>query len=98
MNDTLFSDLDLPHSDENLGVDSGSHAVRTVEVKKRFKPVNDSYSAQGVFVVGDEFIPDSAKGGRIAEFWNGNAAERIAAHLSAGLAARVSNKAPAEVT
>ncbi len=53
MNDRLFSDLDLPRPDVNLGVGSGSHAVQTAEVMKRFEPVIDSYGAQAVLVVGD---------------------------------------------
>lgn len=73
--------------------------VQTVEIMKRFEPVNDSYGAQAVFVVGDDAIlSGSGKGGRIPEFWDGHAAERIAAHLSAWLATRVSNEALTEVT
>lgn len=53
MNDRLFSDLDLPRPDVDLGVGSGSHAVQTAEVVKRFEPVIDSYGAQAVLVVGD---------------------------------------------
>ena len=46
----------------------------------------------------EAILSGKGKGGRIPEFWGGHAAERIAAHLSAWLAARVSNKAPAELT
>lgn len=37
MNDRLFEDLRLPHPDINLGVGSGTHAVQTAEVMKRFQ-------------------------------------------------------------
>ena len=39
LNDRLFADLELPTPDVNLEVGSGSHAVQTAEVMKRFEPV-----------------------------------------------------------
>ena len=39
LNDRLFADLELPAPDVNLEVGSGSHAVQTAEVMKRFEPV-----------------------------------------------------------
>lgn len=53
MNDRLFSDLELPRPDINLEVGSGSHAVQTAEVMKRFEPVIDTHGASAVLVVGD---------------------------------------------
>lgn len=53
MNERLFADLDLPRPDVNLGVGSGSHAVQTAEVMKRFEPVIDEHGARAVLVVGD---------------------------------------------
>lgn len=53
MNDRLFSDLELPRPDVNLEVGSGTHAVQTAEVMKRFEPVIDEYGARAVLVVGD---------------------------------------------
>ncbi len=41
MNDKLFEDLRLPKPDINLEVGSGSHAVQTAEVMRRFEPVVD---------------------------------------------------------
>ena len=41
LNERLFSDLELPSPDVNLEVGSGSHAVQTAEVMKRFEPVID---------------------------------------------------------
>jgi UDP-N-acetylglucosamine 2-epimerase (non-hydrolysing) len=53
MSDRLFADLRLPHPDINLGVGSGSHAVQTAEVMRRFEPVLDEHSPVCVLVVGD---------------------------------------------
>jgi len=53
MNDRLFQDLGLPHPDLNLEVGSGTHAVQTAEVMKRFEPVVDQYLPSCVVVVGD---------------------------------------------
>ncbi len=53
MNDRLFEDLRLPRPDINLEVGSGSHAVQTAEVMKRFEPVLDHEKPSCVLVVGD---------------------------------------------
>ena len=53
MNDKLFEDLRLPHPDINLEVGSGSHAVQTAEVMRRFEPVIDHHQPSCVLVVGD---------------------------------------------
>jgi UDP-N-acetylglucosamine 2-epimerase (non-hydrolysing) len=53
MSDQLFEDLRLPRPDVNLEVGSGSHAVQTAEVMRRFEPVLDAHRASGVLVVGD---------------------------------------------
>lgn len=53
MNDKLFEDLRLPHPDINLEVGSGSHAVQTAEVMRRFEPVVDDKKPSCVLVVGD---------------------------------------------
>ncbi|MDR1853410.1 MAG: UDP-N-acetylglucosamine 2-epimerase (non-hydrolyzing) [Azoarcus sp.] len=53
MKDRLFEDLELPDPDVNLGVGSGTHAVQTAEVMRRFEPVLDQYGARAVLVVGD---------------------------------------------
>ncbi len=53
MNDRLFDDLRLPRPDVNLEVGSGSHAVQTAEVMKRFEPVLDAQRPSCVVVVGD---------------------------------------------
>ena len=53
MKDRLFADLELPEPDVNLAVGSGTHAVQTAEVMKRFEPVIDAHGASAVLVVGD---------------------------------------------
>lgn len=53
MNARLFADLNMPVPDLNLEVGSGSHAVQTAEVMKRFEPVIDTHVPSAVIVVGD---------------------------------------------
>lgn len=53
MNDRLFVDLRLPQPDINLEVGSGTHAVQTAEVMRRFEPVLDAHKPSAVLVVGD---------------------------------------------
>jgi UDP-N-acetylglucosamine 2-epimerase (non-hydrolysing) len=53
LNDRIFDDLQLPPPDINLGVGSGSHAVQTAEVMRRFEPVVDDLAPRCVIVVGD---------------------------------------------
>lgn len=53
MNDKLFEDLRLPSPDINLEVGSGSHAVQTAEVMRRFEPVIDQHKPSCILVVGD---------------------------------------------
>ena len=53
MSDKLFADLQLPAPDLNLEVGSGTHAVQTAEVMRRFEPVIDQHLPSAVIVVGD---------------------------------------------
>jgi UDP-N-acetylglucosamine 2-epimerase (non-hydrolysing) len=53
MSERLFEDLQLPAPDINLEVGSGTHAVQTAEVMRRFEPVVDRYAPACVLVVGD---------------------------------------------
>ncbi len=53
LNERLFADLGLPEPDVNLEVGSGSHAVQTAEVMKRFEPLLDAHVPSCVVVVGD---------------------------------------------
>src|SRR5450631_4358689 len=53
MNEKLFADLELPPPDINLDVGSGTHAVQTAEIMRRFEPVIDDLAPSCVIVVGD---------------------------------------------
>ncbi len=53
MSELFFKQLDIPEPDLNLEVGSGSHAVQTAEIMKRFEPVVLEHKPQWVVVVGD---------------------------------------------
>jgi UDP-N-acetylglucosamine 2-epimerase (non-hydrolysing) len=53
MSDRLFEDLRLPRPDVNLEVGSGTHAIQTAEVMRRFEPIVDAHKPSCVVVVGD---------------------------------------------
>lgn len=53
MSQLFFDELQIPRPDVNLEVGSGSHAVQTAEVMKRFEPVLLQHKPDVVLVVGD---------------------------------------------
>lgn len=53
MSDLFFRELGIPEPGINLGVGSGSHAVQTAEIMKRFEPVLLEYRPDYLVVVGD---------------------------------------------
>jgi UDP-N-acetylglucosamine 2-epimerase (non-hydrolysing) len=53
MNDRFFEQLRIPRPQVSLEVGSGSHAVQTAEIMKRFEPVLDQAQPRAVLVVGD---------------------------------------------
>jgi len=53
MKAAFFDQLLIPEPDVDLGVGSGSHAVQTAEIMKRFEPVLDARCPDAVLVVGD---------------------------------------------
>ncbi len=53
MSHLFFEELNIPKPDINLEVGSGSHAVQTAEVMKRFEPVVLDFKPDYVLVVGD---------------------------------------------
>jgi len=53
MSDLFFRELEIPAPDLNLEVGSGSHAVQTAEIMKRFEPVVLDHKPDWVLVVGD---------------------------------------------
>jgi len=53
MSGSFFTDLELPKPDIHLGVGSGSHAVQTAEIVKKFEAVLLTEKPDVVVVVGD---------------------------------------------
>ncbi|QRP64502.1 UDP-N-acetylglucosamine 2-epimerase (non-hydrolyzing) [Rhodanobacter sp. FDAARGOS 1247] len=53
MNETFFQQLEIPVPDISLEVGSGSHALQTAEIMKRFDLVLESEQPDCVLVVGD---------------------------------------------
>jgi UDP-N-acetylglucosamine 2-epimerase (non-hydrolysing) len=53
MSRQFFNELGMPKPDMNLEVGSGSHAVQTAEIMKRFEPVVLDFKPDYVLVVGD---------------------------------------------
>ncbi|NLW83315.1 MAG: UDP-N-acetylglucosamine 2-epimerase (non-hydrolyzing) [Phycisphaerae bacterium] len=53
MSALFFDELKIPKPDINLEIGSGSHAVQTAEVMKRFEPVVLEFKPDYVLVVGD---------------------------------------------
>ncbi len=53
MKTAFFEQLHIPEPDADLGVGSGSHAVQTAEIMRRFEPVLDAQVPDAVLVVGD---------------------------------------------
>jgi len=53
MSDSFFTDLGLPKPDVHMGVGSGTHAVQSAEIMKRFEEILLSERPDVVIVVGD---------------------------------------------
>ncbi len=53
MNHQYFEALGIPSPDINLEVGSGSHAIQTADVMRRFEPALDEVAPTAVLVVGD---------------------------------------------
>jgi len=85
MCDSFFRDLDLRKPDVNLGVGSGSHAVQTAEIMKKFEGVLLEEKPDAVVVVGDvnSTLACAVVAAKIA---NDSAGSRpLIAHVEAGL-------------
>jgi UDP-N-acetylglucosamine 2-epimerase (non-hydrolysing) len=85
MSDSFFADLKLPQPDIHLGVGSGSHAVQTAEIMRKFEAVLVQENPDVLVLVGDvnsslacalvaSKIPFDSKGSR-----------PLIAHVEAGL-------------
>lgn len=53
MKGTIFDQLGIPVPDVDLGVGSGTHAVQTAEIMRRFEPELERLEPAAVIVVGD---------------------------------------------
>ena len=53
MKKLFFDQLHIPQPDIDLGVGSGSHAMQTAEIMRRFEPVLEEVQPAAVLVVGD---------------------------------------------
>lgn len=53
MSDLFFRQLNIPEPDLNLEVGSGSHAIQTAEIMRRFEPIVLEHKPDWIVVVGD---------------------------------------------
>ncbi len=85
MSGSFFSDLGLPRPDVSLSVGSGSHAVQTGEIMKRFEPVLLAERPDIVVVVGDvnSTLACALVSAKTAFATNGS--RPLVAHVEAGL-------------
>jgi UDP-N-acetylglucosamine 2-epimerase (non-hydrolysing) len=85
MSDSFFSDLGLPVPDVHLGVGSGSHAVQTAEVMRRFEEVLLREKPDLVVVVGD--VNSTLAGALVTAkiSMDSHSARPLVAHVEAGL-------------
>jgi UDP-N-acetylglucosamine 2-epimerase (non-hydrolysing) len=87
MSKSFFEELAIPKPDINLEVGSGSHAVQTAEIMRRFEPVLLSQQPDVLLVVGDvnSTIACTLVAAKI-EYPAGSARKRpIIVHVEAGL-------------
>jgi len=85
MSGSFFSDLSLPQPDIQLGVGSGSHAVQTAEIMRRFEGVLLQEQPDVVVVVGDvnSTVACALVASKISMDSNGT--RPLIAHVEAGL-------------
>lgn len=87
MSTSFFEDLAIPKPDINLEVGSGSHAIQTAEIMRRFEPVLLAEQPDVLLVVGDvnSTIACALVAAKI-EYPPGSVRKRpIIAHVEAGL-------------
>ncbi|SHO51451.1 non-hydrolyzing UDP-N-acetylglucosamine 2-epimerase [Desulfopila aestuarii] len=87
MSQTFFDDLAIPKPDINLEVGSGSHAVQTAEIMKKFEPVLLAEQPDVLLVVGDvnSTIACSLVAAKIEYPANSNRRRPLIVHVEAGL-------------
>jgi UDP-N-acetylglucosamine 2-epimerase (non-hydrolysing) len=85
MSGSFFSDLFLPRPDIQLGVGSGSHAVQTAEIMRRFETVLLEQRPQLVAVVGDVNSTVACALATAKISFDSDARQPLIAHVEAGL-------------
>ncbi|MFZ0977939.1 MAG: UDP-N-acetylglucosamine 2-epimerase (non-hydrolyzing) [Candidatus Acidiferrales bacterium] len=85
MSDRFFVDLNIPKPDVHLGVGSGSHAIQTAEIMKRFEEVLLRERPDLLIVVGDvnSTVACALVAAKIS--YDANGARPLIAHVEAGL-------------
>ncbi|HTP70360.1 MAG TPA: UDP-N-acetylglucosamine 2-epimerase (non-hydrolyzing) [Dongiaceae bacterium] len=85
MSDSFFADLGLPKPDVHMGVGSGTHAVQSAEIMKRFEEILLSEKPDVVIVVGDvnSTLACAVVTAKISFDTNGT--RPLIAHVEAGL-------------
>ncbi|MHB8652835.1 MAG: non-hydrolyzing UDP-N-acetylglucosamine 2-epimerase [Terriglobia bacterium] len=85
MSDSFFADLDLPRPDVHLGVGSGSHAIQTAEIMKKFEEVLLQEKPDVLVVVGDvnSTLACALVASKIS--FDGLGTRPLIAHVEAGL-------------
>jgi UDP-N-acetylglucosamine 2-epimerase (non-hydrolysing) len=85
MSDRFFADLNIPKPNVHLGAGSGSHAVQTAEIMKRFEDVLLKEQPDLLIVVGDvnSTLACSLVAAKIS--FDSNGTRPIIAHVESGL-------------
>jgi UDP-N-acetylglucosamine 2-epimerase (non-hydrolysing) len=85
MSGSFFTDLNLPKPDIHLEVGSGSHAVQTAEIMRRFEEVLLAEKPEALIVVGDvnSTVACALVASKVS--FNGKGTRPLIAHVEAGL-------------
>ena len=85
MSGSFFSDLNLPKPDVHMGVGSGSHALQTAEIMKKFEEIVMNEKPDVVIVVGDvnSTVACALVASKIS--FDASAKRPMIAHVEAGL-------------
>jgi UDP-N-acetylglucosamine 2-epimerase (non-hydrolysing) len=85
MSDRFFGDLNIPKPDVHLGAGSGSHAVQTAEIMKRFEEVVLRERPDLLIVVGDVNSTLACALVTAKIFFDSQGTRPLVAHVEAGL-------------
>src|ERR1700730_3765137 len=85
MSGSFFADLELPTPDVHLGVGSGSHAVQTAEIMRRFEEVLLREEPDVMVVVGDVNSTVACAMVAAKVSYDSDGTRPVIAHVEAGL-------------